>query len=45
MQSALGYATERVNINIDDIPVESTYKGPKFDKVEDIDAAWVQSLM
>ena len=45
MQSALGYASERVNINVDDIPVESSYKGTKFDKVEDIDSAWVQSLM
>jgi len=45
LQSALGYASERVNINVDNIPVEASYKGPKFDKVEDIDAAWVQSLM
>jgi serine/threonine-protein phosphatase 5 len=25
--------------------VENAYKGPKLDKIEDIDSEWVQSLM
>ena len=45
LQSALGYASEKVNINVDNIGVEASYKGPKLEKLEDIDAEWVQSLM
>ena len=45
LQSALGYASERVTINTDAIPVESSYKGPSFEKLEEIDSEWVQSLM
>lgn len=45
LQSALGYASERVTIDTDAINVESAYTGPKLEKIEDIDSAWVQSLM
>ena len=45
LQSALGYASEKVNIDVDAIKVEPNYKGPKLDKIEDINSEWVQSLM
>ena len=45
MQSALGYANERVNIDVDNINVEAAYKGPKLDKIEDVTSDWVESLM
>jgi len=45
LQSALGYASEKVHIDVDGINVEAGYKGPKLDKVDDINSDWVESLM
>ena len=45
LQSALGYANERVTIDTEVMQVEASYKGPKLDKIDDISSDWVQSLM
>ena len=41
----MGYASEKVHIDVDGINVESSYKGPKLEKIEDITSEWVESLM
>ena len=46
LQAALGYEDSKVDININDIVVESTYDGPKLEKsTDEIDEAWCRSLM
>ena len=42
LQSALGYTSEKVNIDIDAIQVEASYTGPKLEKIEDITSEWVE---
>lgn len=32
-------------MNLDDIIVESTYTGPKLDKIEDLTSEWVVEMM
>jgi hypothetical protein len=32
----MAYEDTKIKINIDEIPVEPSYKGPKLDKIEDI---------
>jgi serine/threonine-protein phosphatase 5 len=45
-QSCLGYEDSRVQIKIEDISVEASYAGPKFEKsVDEITPEWVVSLM
>ena len=45
-QSCLGYDDSRVNINVEDIEVEASYVGPRFEKsVDEIDAEWVKKMM
>lgn len=45
-QSCLGYEDNRNSVNANDIFVEDSYTGPKFEKsVDEIDSEWVQSLM
>ena len=35
----------KVEINAEDIVVEGSYTGPKFENTDEIDPAWVESLM
>lgn len=35
----------RIKINLDDIPVETTYTGPKLEKIEDLTAEWIGTMM
>lgn len=45
-QQALGYEDSKVDININDIVVESTYDGPRLESsTDEIDEAWVKQLM
>ena len=44
-QNAIGYDDQKVKINIEDIPVEPSYNGPKLDKIEDISPDWIKSVM
>lgn len=45
-QSCLGYDDTRVKINVEDIVVEDSYDGPRFEKsVDEINSEWVQRLM
>ena len=45
-QSCLGYDDTRVKINVEDIIVEDSYDGPKFEKsVDEIDSQWVQKVL
>lgn len=45
-QSCLGYDDTRVKINVEDIVVEDSYEGPRFEKsVDEIDTEWVKKLM
>jgi serine/threonine-protein phosphatase 5 len=32
-------------VNLDDIPVETSYAGPTLDKIEDITPKWVETLL
>lgn len=41
MSEALGYEEKKVDINVADIVVESSYTGPKFDDTKDITHDWV----
>jgi len=42
----LGYESQKVSINIDDIAVEQSYDGPRLEKsTDEIDSKWVESLM
>lgn len=34
-----------MNINVEDIFVESSYTGPKLEKIEDLTAEWVIEMM
>lgn len=44
--SALDYGEKKVEVNINDITVESSYTGPRLDNgIEDINAEWVVSVM
>ena len=45
LAAAIEYKDERVEVNVDDIHVEASYSGPKFDSVEEITPEWVVSLM
>ena len=45
-QSCLGYDDSRVDINIDDIVVDPSYDGPRFEKsVDEINEEWVKNLI
>lgn len=37
-QAAMAYEDTKIKINVDDIPVEPSYKGPKLDKIDDINS-------
>lgn len=45
LAAAIEYKDERVEVNVDDIVVETSYTGPKFESVSDITPEWVVSLM
>ena len=45
LAAAIEYKDERVEVNVEDIAVEASYKGPKIDSVADITPEWVVSLM
>ena len=45
LAAAIEYKDERVEVNVDDIVVESSYTGPKLDSLADITPEWVVSLM
>jgi serine/threonine-protein phosphatase 5 len=45
LSAAIFVEDKKVEVNVADIVVESSYTGPKFDKVEEIDSAWVESLL
>jgi len=46
LQKCLGYAEEKVVINVDDINVEKSYTGPSFEKnTDEITPEWCVSLM
>ena len=45
LAAAIEYKDERVEVNVDDIVVETSYTGPKFENVSDITPEWVVSLM
>ena len=36
LAAAIEYKDERVEVNVDDIVVETSYTGPKFESVSDI---------
>ena len=36
---------KKIEVNVKDIVVETSYGGPKFESTEDIDAAWVVKMM
>lgn len=45
-QSCLGYNDTRVQINVEDIVVEDSYDGPRFEKsVNEINSEWVKQMM
>mmetsp|Transcript_8651 Transcript_8651/g.13417 ORF Transcript_8651/g.13417 Transcript_8651/m.13417 type:complete len:211 (+) Transcript_8651:659-1291(+) len=45
-QKCLGYEDQRVNVNVDNIMVESSYDGPRLEKsTDEIDSDWVVKLM
>jgi serine/threonine-protein phosphatase 5 len=35
----------RITVNLDDIPVDASYTGPKLEKIEDLTSEWVVELM
>jgi len=46
LQKCLGYAEEKVVINVDEIDVEKSYSGPRFEKsTDEITSDWCLSLM
>ena len=46
LQSCLGYDDNRVDIKIEDIPVEASYTGPRLEKdTDEITPEWCQELM
>lgn len=36
---------ERIEVNLDDIPVDETYKGLKLNSIDDITSDWVVEMM
>lgn len=45
-QMCLGYESQKVSINVEDIAVEASYAGPRLEKsTDEIDSKWVESLM
>ena len=45
-QSCLSYDDTRVKIKVEDIQVEASYDGPKFENsVDEINAEWCKKLM
>lgn len=45
LQKAIFVEDIKVEVNIEDIPVESSYAGPRLDKIEDLTPEWVVKLM
>jgi hypothetical protein len=43
--STIVYDEKRIEVNLDDIPVEPSYTGPTLDKIEDITPKWVETLL
>jgi hypothetical protein len=41
----IGYDDKKVEINTEDIVVESSYTGPKLDDADEINAEWVVKMM
>ena len=45
LAQAIVHEEAKLVINVEDIPVEASYTGPRLNSIDDIDAAWVVSLM
>ena len=41
----LGYDNTKVEVNVQDMPVEDSYTGPRLEKAEDLNREWVLSLL
>ena len=45
LSASIAHEEQKVNVNTDEIIVESDYNGPKLDSIDDVTAEWVVSLM
>ena len=45
LAKAIFFEEKKIEVNVDDIVVESSYTGPRLDSIDDVTADWVVSLM